>query len=127
MNLRLAVRMALLGVRMARAGGRESLARLALMTVGVAIGVPLALLALAAVPILQGHVDRLGWHRTTAASPPTAPDHALWLAVTDRYAGRTSSGCTSPRSATGRPCRPGSRGCPGRARRWSHPRSRGCC
>ncbi|GAA4461278.1 ABC transporter permease [Phytohabitans houttuyneae] len=88
MNLRLAVRMALLGVRMARAGGRESLARLALMTVGVAIGVPLALLALAAVPILQGHVDRLGWHRTTAASPPTAPDHALWLAVTDRYAGQ---------------------------------------
>ncbi|BCB83247.1 FtsX-like permease family protein [Phytohabitans suffuscus] len=87
MNPRLGIRMALLGVRMARAGGRESAVRLALMTVGVAIGVPLVLLAVAAVPILQSHVDRLAWHRTTAASPPTAPDRALWLAVTDRYDG----------------------------------------
>ncbi|GFJ93935.1 FtsX-like permease family protein [Phytohabitans rumicis] len=77
----------LLGLRMAFAGGRESLARMALMGVGVAIGVPLILVALSALPILQSHVDRLAWHRTTAASPPTAPDHALWLAVTDRYAG----------------------------------------
>jgi hypothetical protein len=78
----------LLGIRMAVAGGRESLARMALMTVGVAIGVPLVLLAIVAVPILQKHTDRLAWHRTTADSRPTAPDHALWLAVTDRYAGR---------------------------------------
>src|SRR5262245_63826172 len=70
------------------AGGRESLARMALMAVGVAVGVPLILVALSALPIMQSHIDRLAWHRTTAASPPTAPDHALWLAVTDRYAGR---------------------------------------
>jgi hypothetical protein len=38
--------------------------------------------------VLQRHIDRLAWHRTTALSPPTAPDPALWLAVTDRYAGR---------------------------------------
>jgi len=78
----------LLGIRMAFAGGRESLARMALMAVGVAIGVPLVLVAVSALPILQSHVDRLAWHRTTAQSPPTAPDHAMWLAVTDRYAGR---------------------------------------
>jgi hypothetical protein len=78
----------LLGIRMAFAGGRESLARMALMALGVAVGVPLILVALSAVPIMQSHIDRLAWHRTTAASPPTAPDHALWLAVTDRYAGR---------------------------------------
>jgi hypothetical protein len=78
----------LLGIRMAFAGGRESLARMALMALGVTIGVPLMLLALTALPILHSHVDRLAWHRTTALSPPTAPDHALWLAVTDHYAGR---------------------------------------
>jgi hypothetical protein len=78
----------LLGIRIAFAGGRESLARNALMAAGVAVGVLLLLFTLTAMPVLQRHIDRLAWHRTTAASPPTAPDPALWLAVTDRYAGR---------------------------------------
>ncbi len=78
----------MLGIRMAFAGGRESLARMALLAVGVAIGVPLILVALSAEPVLQRHIDRLAWHRTTAASPATAPDHAMWLAVTDRFQGR---------------------------------------
>ncbi|GIE94499.1 ABC transporter permease [Paractinoplanes rishiriensis] len=78
----------LLGIRMAFAGGRESAARMALMAVGVAVGVPLILYALAAVPVLQSHTDRLAWHRTTAQTAPTAPDPALWLAVTDHYQGR---------------------------------------
>jgi FtsX-like permease family len=78
----------LLGIRLAFAGGREALARMGLMLVGVTIGVPLILFAISAVPIMQAHIDRLAWHRTTADSPPTAPDPALWLAVTDRYAGR---------------------------------------
>lgn len=78
----------LLGFRLAFAGGREALARMMLMLVGVTIGVPLILFAISAVPIMQAHIDRLAWHRTTADSPPTAPDRALWLAVTDRYAGR---------------------------------------
>lgn len=78
----------LLGIRMALAGGREAVARMALMTVGVAVGVVLLLLSLTALPVMQRHVDRLAWHRTDAASPATAPDPALWLAVTDRYAGR---------------------------------------
>jgi hypothetical protein len=78
----------LLGIRIAFAGGRESLARNALMAAGVAVGVTLLLFTLTAMPVLQRHIDRLAWHRTTAESPPTAPDPALWLAVTDRYAGR---------------------------------------
>ena len=77
-----------LGIRIAFAGGRESVARMALMAVGAALGVALLLFTLTAMPVLQRHIDRLAWHRTTEASPPTAPDPALWLAVTDRYAGR---------------------------------------
>ena len=73
---------------MAFAGGREAVARMALMTIGVAVGVVLLLLSLTALPVMQRHIDRLAWHRTDAASPATAPDPALWLAVTDRYAGR---------------------------------------
>ena len=78
----------LLGIRIAFAGGRESLARNALMAAGVAVGVMQLLFTLTAMPVLQRHIDRLAWHRTTEVSPPTAPDPALWLAVTDRYAGR---------------------------------------
>jgi hypothetical protein len=78
----------LLGIRIAFAGGRESLARNALMAAGVAVGVTLLLFTLTAMPVLQRHIDRLAWHRTTAGSPATAPDPALWLAITDRYAGR---------------------------------------
>jgi hypothetical protein len=77
-----------LGIRIAFAGGRESLARNALMAAGVAVGVTLLLFTLTAMPVLQRHIDRLAWHRTTVLSTPTAPDPALWLAVTDRYAGR---------------------------------------
>jgi len=77
----------LLGVRLALAGGRESVARMVLMTIGVAVGMVLLLLSLTGLPARQSHIDRLAWHRTTAQSPPTAEDGAWWLAVTDRYAG----------------------------------------
>ncbi|GIH02318.1 hypothetical protein Rhe02_03850 [Rhizocola hellebori] len=78
----------LLGIRMVLGGGRESMVRMALMAIGIAIGVLLVLLALTALPVLQTHTDRLAWHRTNVNSPATAPDPALWLAVTDRYAGK---------------------------------------
>ncbi|BCB90951.1 ABC transporter permease [Phytohabitans suffuscus] len=78
----------LLGARIAFAGGRESVARVALMAGGVAVGVVLLLFSLAAMPALQGRIDRLAWHRTSADSPPTAPDRALWLPTTDWYDGR---------------------------------------
>jgi hypothetical protein len=78
----------LLGVRIAVAGGRRNLATIALMAIGVAVGVVLLLFSLIAMPALQGRIDRYAWHRTDASSPATAPDGALWLAVTDRYDGR---------------------------------------
>ena len=74
-------------LRLVLGGGREAVARMALMASGVAVGVILILLSLTALPVLQSHVDRLAWHRTSADTPATAPDPALWLAVTDRYAG----------------------------------------
>lgn len=76
-----------LGLRMVSAAGRESLARLALTAVGVAVGVTLLLITLTAIPALEARSARLGWHNTSAASPATAPDAALWLAVQDHYAG----------------------------------------
>ncbi len=78
----------LLGIRIAFAGGREAAARMALMAMGIAVGVLMVLLTLTAQPIIQSHTERLTWHRTSAGSPQTAPDPALWIAVTDRYAGR---------------------------------------
>ncbi len=78
----------LLGFRMALAGGREAAARMVLMAAGIAVGVAVLLLILTGLPLLQSHVDRLAWHRTTTTSPATAPDPAMWLAVTDRYHGR---------------------------------------
>jgi hypothetical protein len=78
----------LLGLRIAFAGGRESVARVALMAGGVAVGIVLLLLALTAMPALQGRIDRYAWHRTAASTPATAPDRALWKPITDRYAGQ---------------------------------------
>lgn len=78
----------LLGLRIAFAGGRESAIRVVLVAAGVAIGVVLLLFALTAPPALQSRIDRYAWHRTDASTPATAPDPALWLAVTDRYAGQ---------------------------------------
>lgn len=76
-----------LGLRMTFAAGRESLARLALTAAGVAVGVALLLITLTAMPALEGRSARLGWHNTSASSPATATDGALWLAVQDHYAG----------------------------------------
>jgi hypothetical protein len=78
----------LLGIRIAFAGGRESAARIVLVVTGVAVGVVLLLFSLTVMPALQGRIDRYAWHRTDASSPATAPDPALWLAVTDRHEGR---------------------------------------
>lgn len=74
-----------LGLRLAFAGG---VTRMAMMACGIGAGVVLLLFALTAMPALQGRIDRYAWHRTDAATPASAPDPALWLPATDRYAGR---------------------------------------
>jgi hypothetical protein len=78
----------MLGLRIAFASGRESVARIALTAAGIALGIVLLLLALTAMPALQGRIDRYAWHRTAASSPATAPDRALWKPITDRYDGQ---------------------------------------
>lgn len=87
---------ALLGLRLAVAGGRDGLARLVLTAFGVALGVVFLLAGLSGGAALQGRSDRSTWQDTEAAGPDraesrtraTAPDAALWLAVSDHYAGR---------------------------------------
>jgi len=53
----------------------------------VALGVTLLLLALTVVPALPGRAERVAWQHTSARTPATAADAALWLAVSDHYAG----------------------------------------
>ncbi|TYB50469.1 FtsX-like permease family protein [Nonomuraea sp. PA05] len=76
-----------LGLRLALAGGRESLARLGLTAFGVGVGVVLLLLCLTGQSALQGRADRATWRDSTSETPPTAQDAALWLGVSDHYAG----------------------------------------
>jgi hypothetical protein len=76
-----------LGLRLAVAGGRESLLRLALTAVGVAVGVVLLLLCLSGQSAAQGRAERSGWRSADSATPATAPDAALLLSVTDYHDG----------------------------------------
>ena len=85
----------LLGLRLAVAGGREALLRLAFIAVGVGVGITLLLLALTAQSAVQGRADRIGWqdaahaYRGELARQPAAvsADPALFLAVSDYYDG----------------------------------------
>jgi hypothetical protein len=76
-----------LGLRLAVAGGRESLLRLALTAVGVGVGVLLLLLGLTGQSAAQGRAERSGWRSADSATPATAPDAALFLSVTDYHDG----------------------------------------
>jgi uncharacterized protein YfiM (DUF2279 family) len=85
-----------LGLRLAVAGGREALARLAFAAAGVAVGITILLLALTAPYLMQGRADRTAWHHVTSGSagwttpgPPVveAADGALFLAVSDYHDG----------------------------------------
>jgi hypothetical protein len=76
-----------LGVRLAVAGGRESLLRLAVTASGVAVGVVLLLLCLTGQSAEQGRAERSGWQSADADTPATAPDPALFLTVTDYHQG----------------------------------------
>ncbi|MFB4285600.1 FtsX-like permease family protein [Nonomuraea sp. MTCD27] len=73
---------------MALAGGRRSLPGLVLTAVGVAVGIMLLLFGLAGQSALQGRLERSAWQDTEASTEATAPDPALWLAVSDHYADR---------------------------------------
>jgi hypothetical protein len=76
-----------LGLRLAVAGGQESLLRLAVTAFGVAVGVVLLLLCLTGQSAEQGRAERSGWQSADPDTPATAPDPALFLTVTDYHEG----------------------------------------
>jgi FtsX-like permease family len=76
-----------LGLRLAVAGGRKSLLPFALTASGVAVGVLLLLLSLTGQSAAQGRAERSGWRSADPDTPATAPDGALFLAVTDYHDG----------------------------------------
>ena len=76
-----------LGLRLAVAGGREPLLRLAVTAFGVAVGVMLLLLCLTGQAAEQGRAERSGWQSADPGTPATAPDPALFLTVTDYHQG----------------------------------------
>ena len=76
-----------LGLRLAVAGGRESLLRIGVTAFGVAVGVVLLLLCLTGQSAEQGRAERSGWQSADSATPATAPDPALFLTVTDYHEG----------------------------------------
>jgi hypothetical protein len=86
-----------LGLRLALAGGREALLRLAFTAIGVAVALTILLLALAGVAGAQGRGERSGWLDAAYAFGPDADaltpqpvesaDGALFLAVTDYHNG----------------------------------------
>jgi hypothetical protein len=74
-------------LRLAIAGGQESLLRLAVTAFGVAVGVVLLLLCLTGQSAEQGRAERSGWQSANPDTPATAPDPALFLTVTDYHEG----------------------------------------
>ena len=86
-----------LGLRLALAGGREALMRMAFMVIGVWVGLSLLLLCLTGAAAAQGRGERSGWtHAAYAYSPDEvsplplpvdSADGALFLAVTDYHNG----------------------------------------
>ena len=76
-----------LGLRLAVAGGRESLLRMGVTAFGVAVGVVLLLLCLTGQSAEQGRAERSGWQSADTDTPATAPDPALFLTVTDYQEG----------------------------------------
>jgi hypothetical protein len=79
------------GLRMAVAGGRAAIARLAIIGVAVAIGVGLLLSALAGITAVQRQDAGYAWLNssvTAAATGPQAADPAWWAAREDYFEGR---------------------------------------
>lgn len=79
-----------LAARLAVSGGRESLIRLALTAVGVAIGTTMLLVAAAAEPAIRAHQQHTAWQYTLGdpAALEGDGDPLLWLLTSDRVDGR---------------------------------------
>jgi hypothetical protein len=78
----------LLGLRLAVAGGRAFLLRLAVTAIGVAMGVLFLLLSLTGQSAVLGRAERSGWQSAHSETRATAPDAAMFLSVTDYHNSR---------------------------------------
>ena len=76
-----------LAARLAVSGGRESLLRLVLTAIGVALGTTLLLLACAADPAIRAHQRHEAWQSTTS-DPDGDGDPLLWQLRDDAVDGR---------------------------------------
>jgi MFS family permease len=79
-----------LAARLAVSGGRESVVRLVLTAVGVALGTTLLLLLVAADPAIRAHQRAEAWQHTgrDASEQEGAGDPLLWSLTTDSVDGR---------------------------------------
>src|ERR1035437_9366537 len=81
-----------LGLRLTTSGGRESLVRLTVTAVGVALGVGLLLASLASMNAVNAQNARGAWlnHPQNTSSAAALHSHSVWwLAETDEFAGQT--------------------------------------
>ena len=109
-----------LGVRLALAGGRGSMARLVVTAVGVALGVALLLAAGAIGAALQQRDDRTGWREPTIR--PLGPSGLdaeagspalLWRVTLDRFRGNEFARFDVAALGSGAPVPPGLERLPG--------------
>lgn len=75
------------GVRLAVAGGREAVARLALIAIAVGIGVGLLLTAVASIHAVEEQNSRYAWLQSgfAGAATPGATEDALWWSLQTDY------------------------------------------
>lgn len=88
----MSVPLTLLGLRLAVSGGREALARLAVLAAAVGLGVGLLLTAVSGVNAVTTQNDRYAWLNTgaPAGTAPAASRGRLWLLITtDEFHGQT--------------------------------------
>jgi hypothetical protein len=87
------IRLVRLAGRLTAGGGRESLVRLVLTGVGLAVAVTMLLCAAVLLPALQAHNEARGWTETMPENRRPAQDESttdplLWKVTTDRFDGR---------------------------------------
>ncbi|MEU7910091.1 FtsX-like permease family protein [Microbispora bryophytorum] len=115
-----------LGLRLSLSSGREAVARLALIVVGVAAGVAVLLATLSLFNAFQATGDRPCWECATGSAPSgwaldATADGALWSYREDFYAGRTIKRLDAAALGTRAPVVPGLSRMPGPGQYYASP------
>ncbi|MEV1201859.1 FtsX-like permease family protein, partial [Microbispora rosea] len=115
-----------LGLRLSLSSGREAVARLAMIVVGVAAGVAVLLATLSLFNAFQATGGRPCWECTTGSAPSgwaldATADGALWSYREDFYAGRTIKRLDAAALGTRAPVVPGLSRMPGPGQYYASP------